>query len=199
MTSLKNLFAIILLILSICTSVEAADKPRVMFMDVGLHNYPISVDKLVSDYMVEALVDSNKFNVMDIESFKEKIHEHKIQNLGESNLSSARKIAEQSNIDYLIYGNFDRTYDDNFMIETKFEKQKFSWVKAVLIVRVMNVKTGEVVTVIKGDGVSDRSEIDSEDLKNIDNNKVPIGSVHNAIKKAAIDVVDKLIKDFPES
>ena len=200
MTALKNLLAVIFSIMLIyAPNVEAADKPRVMFMDVGLHNYLISVDKLVSDYMVEALVDSSKFNVMDIESFKEKIHEHKIQNLGESNLSSARKIAEQSNIDYLIYGNFDRTYDDNFMIEPKFEKQKFSSVQAILIVRVMNVKTGEVVTVIKGDGVSDRSEIDSEDLKNLDNNKVPISSVHNAIKKAAYDVVDKLIKDFPES
>ena len=108
MTALKNLLAVIFSIMLIyAPNVEAADKPRVMFMDVGLHNYPISVDKLVSDYMVEALVDSSKFNVMDIESFKEKIHEHKIQNLGESNLSSARKIAEQSNIDYLIYGNFD--------------------------------------------------------------------------------------------
>lgn len=200
MTALKNLLAATFLILIICApNVSAADKPKVMFMDVGLHEYPISVDKLVSDYIVEALVDSGKFNVMDIESFKEKIYAHKIQNLGESNLSAARKIAEQSNIDYLIYGNFDRHYDDNLMIQIKFEKQNFYAVQAVLIVRMMDVKTGEVVTVVKGDGISKRSELDAEDLKGMDKNTIPIISVHNAMKRAAFDVVDKLIKNFPES
>ena len=200
MTALKNLLAVVFSILLIyAPNVEAADKPKIMLMDVGLHGYPISVDKLVSDYMIECLVDSGKFTVMDIETFVEKIHAHKIQNLGESNLSSARKIAEQFNVDYLIYGNFDRTYDDNFMLEVKFEKQKFISVQAVLIVRMMNVKTGEVVTVVKGEGVSKRSELDTEDLKSLDSNKVPMISVHNAIKKAAFDVVDKLVKNFPES
>lgn len=200
MNALKNLLAVVFSILLIyAPNVEAADKPRIMFMDVGVHEYPISVDKLVSDYMVEALVESGKFTVMDIESFNEKIHAHKFQNLGESDLSSARKIAEQSNIDYLIYGNFDRTYDDNFMIEVKFEKQKFSSVQAVLIVRMMDVKTGEVITVVKGEGVSKRSDLDAEDLKSFDNNKIPMSSIHNAIKKAAFDIVDKLVKNFPES
>ncbi|MBQ7705195.1 MAG: hypothetical protein IJT73_07210 [Selenomonadaceae bacterium] len=198
MTALKNFLAIFFSILLIyAPNVEAADKPRVMFMDLGAPFHSIS-QQLASDYLVESLVNSGNFIVMDFESLKEKIRAQR-RDSDESNLSAARKIAEQSNIDFLIYGNFDRKYDDNLMLETKFEKQKFQSIQAVLIVRMMNVKTGEVVAVVKGEGISKRSELDAEDLKTLDNNKVPMYSVHNAIRKAAFDVVDKLIKDFPES
>ena len=198
MTVLKNFLAAVFSILLICApNVEAADKPRVMFMDLGTPSFSIS-QQLASDYLVESLVNSGNFIVMDFETLKETIHAQRL-NSEESYLSAARKISEQFNIDYLIYGNFDRADSDNFMLETKFEKQKFQSIQAVLIVRMMNVKTGEIVTVVKGEGVFKRSELDAEDLKTLDNNKVPMSSVHNAIRKAAFDAVDKLIKNFPES
>ncbi len=198
MMVLKNLLAVMFLTFLICApNVEAADKPRVMFMDLGTHSFSIS-QQLASDYLVESLVTGGNFIVTDFETLKETIHAQR-RNSEESYLSAARKIAEQFNIDYLIYGNFDRADNDNFMLETKFEKQKFQSIQAVLIVRMMNVKTGEIVAVVKGEGVSKRSELDAEDLKTLDNNKVPMNSVHNAIRKAAFDAVDKLIKNFPES
>lgn len=116
--------------------------------------------------------------------------------------SIAKEIAKILNVDYLIYGDINSVDGDRLIIEVVSNGGKFHSVKVSMIVRMMNVKTGDIVTAARGEGISKSSEIKVGKGKigfiTIGKNKIPQVSVHNATKKAAFSMVDNLIKNFSD-
>lgn len=191
MTALKKFLAATFLALLICATVEAADKPRVIVMDCRIfedsfrdNEYDGVIADIAKDFVIRVLINSRHFLVMENDSnwmIAEEYSEIKNSDLPDS----------AKEVDYFIYG-------DNF-IEVTRKDEKFQSAKCTTILYLWNAKTEQIVTAVKGEGVYKRSEFDADNLKGLDKNTILISSVHNAIKKAASDSVDKLIKKIFES
>ena len=214
MTALKNLLAVVFSILLIyAPNVEAADKPRVIVanLETSENSFEKDSDTLfleglgdhAEDYILEILVNSNQFTLLDFEHFwdlslMEALTESKEFEIKSTTpLGRAREIAAQANCDYLFYGDWNGIYGNSFAIEPSFKNGNFQSVKVTMILHVMKVKTGRIVAMVKGEGVSKRSEL--EHHENLGKNEFPLISLDTATYKAAYDVANKLIKKFSES
>lgn len=186
---------------------NAAGKLTVAVMDLGAFNGAYSSDlntenigAMASDYIIEALSETGKFTIIDKENVAKEIDAQKMKISGVIPPSIAKEIAKILNVDYLIYGDINSVDGDSLIIEVVSNGGKFHSVKVSMIVRMMNVKTGDIVTAARGEGVSKSSEIKVGKGKigfiTIGKNKIPQISVHNATKKAAFSMVDNLIKNL---
>lgn len=188
---------------------NAAEKPKVAVMDLGAYDGSYSnnlntdnVGAMASDYIIEALKENGKFSIISPEIITEEIAAQKLKISGLIPPSIAKEIAEILKVDYLIYGNINSVDSDSLTVEVVMNGGKFHSVKVCMIVRMVNVKTGDVVAVAKGEGVSKSSEIKVGKSKlgfiTIGKHKIPQISVHNAAKKAAYSMVDKLVASFSD-
>ena len=178
--------------------------PTVAVMDFGkLSNAAgeISTDNVglaVSEYIIEALVESGKFKVMAKDHIEEILAERGLDTVGIIPPSKAKQIGEILGVRYIIYGNVNEVNSDTFTLEIISNGADVHTVKALIIARMMDVETGEIVTAARGEGKSDSSKVKisapNVGYLTIGTAKVPQVSVHNAIKKAAYSMVDLLIK-----
>ena len=201
---LKSIFATILCFAIFANIAQAAEKPRVVVMDLGArHSSEISsenIGAMASDYLLEALWSTNRFAVMDWENAEEEIITSKLPTSGLIPPSAAREIAKLLNADYIIYGNISSVDSKDLVFEIAGNGGNFRSIKSALIVRMMDVKTGEILVVAKGKGASKSSEIRGG-AKNlayvtIGTKKVPSICVHNAIKKATFAAAEEIVAEF---
>lgn len=105
-------------------------------------------------------------------------------------------------MDYLVYGNVN----DVTLSETGASTAGIGLdvstvtVKAHIIVRVMDIETGQIISAAKGEGKSSGAFVRVKGspvaVLEIGRTKVTQDSVHNALQQAAFQTVDKLIKQL---
>ena len=188
---MKIFILICLVILLTFTPVEAAFIEKgasVAVMDLGVHKGTsdsdvnlLNAEKASSEYVIQRLVATNNFEVKD--------RLQKFDMLGLIDPDTAKKIGEILSIRYIVYGN---------VIDVSVAVGKagvvVNTVKAHIVIRIMDVDTGNILMAAKGEGQSASAFIgDSE--KNfffIGTTKVSQTAVHNALQKAAFQAVDIL-------
>ncbi len=196
--------------LIICNSAAAKfqEMPTVAVMNFGnLSNAAgdINTDNVgfaVSDYIVQALLESGKFRIMDIEHLSDILAENNLDITGIIPPSKAKKIGEILGVRYIIYGNVNDVNSDTLTLEVISNGADVHTVKAIIIARMMDVETGEIITAARGEGKSKSSKVKlsapNVAYLTIGTAKVSQVSVHNAINKAAYSMVDLLIKRLEE-
>lgn len=191
------------------TSAAIVETSNIAIMDLGTHEgaVPFEINvfnagKASSEYLIQRLFEVGKFNVMDRTLVEDKIRESSLNTTGLIDPDTAKKIGDILGVDYLVYGNVN----DVTLSETGGSTGGIGLdisritVKAHIIVRVMEVKTGKIIGATKGEGKSRGSFVrikgSSVAVLEIGRTKVTQDSVHNALQQAAFQTVDKLIKQL---
>ena len=99
---------------------------------------------------------------------------------------------------YIIYGNVNDVTLSDVGTQIGIGGVTICTVKSHIIVRMMNVETGEIISAAKGEGKSQSSFVKIQGgevaVIEVGRTKVTQDSVHNAIQKAAFQAVDILIE-----
>ena len=203
---LKKFFAMIFCMAVFVNIADAADseKPRVVVMDLGARQSSDidtkNIGSSASDLLLQALFDTGKFKIYDWEDAEDAINAANLPTSGIIPRSAAQKIAELLNADYLIYGNINSLNSKDLIFEIAGNGGNFRSVKATMIIRVMDVKTGEILIVARGEGVSKRSEIRGGKkgiaYVRLGDKEIPFICFNNAVLKATRGVADKIVADF---
>lgn len=179
------------------------ERPAVAVMDFGKHVGAATTDitldnteKTSSDYIIEALVESGRYDVVDKDLLAEKLAKEGLNITGLIDPDTAKRIGEILGVRYIIYGNLNDVTGSSTGLDIYYVGGNVHTVKAHIIARMMDVTTGDIVMAAKGEGKS-KSSIGKVGKENI--GFITIGtarisqvSVHNSIKKAAYAMVDKL-------
>lgn len=154
-----------------------------------------------SEYLINKLANSNCFVVVDKDAAFSKIKAHGHKTVGLIDPDTAKCIGETLNVKYLLYGNIagvtlSNTGTDIVSLGTGVSVNVCT-IKAHMVARLMDIATGDILFVIKGDGSSKSSFVKGKahrvNIVQVGTKKVTQDSVHNAIMKAAYNVVDKLL------
>ena len=187
-------------------SVEAAammERPTVAVMDFGRHVGAATqdivldnADKTSSDYIIEALVETGKYDVVDKDLLAEKLASNNLNTTGIIDPDTAKRIGEILGVRYIIYGNVNDVTGSSTGVQIYASGADVHTVKAHIIARMMDVTTGDIVMAAKGEGKSKSSlakvGTDSLGYITVGTARISQVSVHNSIKKAAYAMVDKL-------
>jgi len=206
MGKVLNIAFMMVMLLTPLWTLEAAelmDKPTVAVMDFGRHVGATTddivfenTDKTSSDYIIEALVESGKYDVVDKDLLAEKLMQENLNTKGIIDPDTARRIGEVLGVRYIIYGNVNDVTGSSTGVQIYDNGADVYTVKAHIIARMMDVTTGDIVMAAKGEGKSKSStaKVGTDRLGyiTIGTAKISQVSVHNSIKKAAYDMVDKL-------
>ena len=179
------------------------EKPTVAVMDFGRHVGASTTDiildnteKTSSDYIIEALVESGRYDVVDKDMLAEKLAEANLKTTGIIDPDTAQRIGEILGVRYIIYGNVNDVTGSSTGLQIYSVGADVNTVKAHIIARMMDVTTGDIVMAAKGEGKSKSSFVKAgkENIGYITVGTTQISqiSVHNSIKKAAYAMVDKL-------
>lgn len=209
---MKKFFATLILVVGMCSTVFAAqivETSSIAIMDLGTHEDAVpheinilNAGKASSEYLIQRMFQVGKFNIMDRTLVEEKINAANLNTTGLIDPDTAKKIGELLGADYLVYGNVNDVTLSETGASTVGIGLDFSTVtvKAHLIVRVMDIETGQIIGAAKGEGKSKGSfvRVKGGELATISigRTKVTQDSVHNALQQAAFATVDKLIKQF---
>lgn len=181
----------------------AYERPTVAVMDFGKHIGAASTDivldnteKTSSDYIIEALVENGRYDVVDKDLLAEKLAEQSLNTTGIIDPDTARRIGEILGVRYIIYGNLNDVTGSSTGVDIYYAGANVHTVKAHIIARMMDVNTGDIVMAAKGEGSSKSSIVKAGEAKvgyiTIGTAQISQISVHNSIKKAAYAMVDKL-------
>jgi curli biogenesis system outer membrane secretion channel CsgG len=206
MGKVLNIAFMMVMLLTPLWTLEAAelmDKPTVAVMDFGHHVGATTddivfenTDKTSSDYIIEALVESGKYDVVDKDLLAEKLMQENLNTKGIIDPDTARRIGEILGVRYIIYGNVNDVTGSSTGIQIYANGADVYTVKAHIIARMMDVTTGDIVMAAKGEGKSKSSlakvGTDSLGYITVGTARISQVSVHNSIKKAAYAMVDKL-------
>lgn len=206
----RKILLVIALNFVVCTSVAFAQengKPRVAVIDFGQLSGAMTgnintdnVGAMCWDYIVEALIDSGKFYLVGRELVAEKLAEKNLDGTGIISPSMIRSIGEILGVDYLIIGNVYGVGGDQTVIEIVSNGAKINSVKACIIARMVEVRTGKIVAMAEGRGESKSSlvKVGKKDFGfiTIGTKSIPQVSVHNSVKKAAFSLVEDFLKTY---
>ena len=206
MGKVLNIAFMMVMLLTPLWTLEAAelmDKPTVAVMDFGRHVGATTddivlenTDKTSSDYIIEALVESGKYDVVDKDLLAEKLMQENLNTKGIIDPDTARRIGEVLGVRYIIYGNVNDVTGSSTGVQIYANGADVYTVKAHIIARMMDVTTGDIVMAAKGEGKSKSSlakvGTDSLGYITVGTARISQVSVHNSIKKAAYAMVDKL-------
>lgn len=206
---MKKIFAIIfifaLMINSAVFAAKIEDNAQVAVMDFGTHPGAVTVDinifnagKTAHEYILKRLFETDKFDIVDRFLVEEKIRSENLNTSGLIDPDTALKLGKILGVKYIIYGNVnDVTLSD---VGTKIAVGGITicTVKSHIILRMMNVETGEIISAAKGEGKSKSSFVrvgsDNVAVIEVGSIKVTQDSVHNAIQQAAFQSIDILIE-----
>lgn len=208
---MKKIILFTLVFITFCLNVfaaEVAEQPIVAVMDFGTHKGALTSDiKLVHaekascDYIIDRLLESNHFIVMDKEMIARQLQNENLNTVGLIDSDTAKRIGELLHVRYLIYGNVNDVSlsDTGAKIDASIGGGvAVSTVKSHIIARMMDVTTGDIVMAAKGEGKSKSTfvKVKSQPVGTImiGTYKVTQDSVHNAIQKAAYATVDLLVE-----
>ena len=162
---------------------------------------------MVSDYMLEELLDSGRFNVMEREQLKGILDQYSFNMSGLVDPSTAVQIGKMTGVEYLVYGSITGLSTKNNEIglanmRTGGIGNQQNVVTANIAVRFIDLQTGRIVLAARGVGSSTSSSTEfvfrhRRGYYHRDSSVIHIGSdsvsqvqVHNALAKAVTDVVN---------
>ena len=204
---MKKFFSLI-----ICLSVtfvnifaSAEDKPLVAVMNFGQYDGAVTdalvidnVGAMSADYIIQALVESNYFQVVSTHDLQNSPELQDVKLSGIIPPSTARKIAAVLGIKYVLYGNVSGLSGSSTSLEVIGSGGSVHTVKAQVIARMMDVETGEIIAAVKGVGSSKSSivkvGVETAGYIKIGTTSVSQVSVHNAVKKASYSMVSMLLE-----
>ncbi|MBR0061764.1 MAG: hypothetical protein IJP68_09840 [Selenomonadaceae bacterium] len=166
----------------------------VAVMDLGVHQGTsepdvnlLNAEKSSSEYIIQRLMETKNFEVKDRTMILNVLE--KFNMLGLIDPDTAKKLGEILGIRYIIYGN---------VVDVSVAVGKagvvVNTIKAHMVIRIMDVETGNVLMAAKGEGKSASAFVgdSTEKFITIGTTKVSQTAVHNALQKAAIQAVDVL-------
>lgn len=191
----------------VCAGSPVANMP-IAVMDFATHQGATTADldlmnaeKTTCEYVTERLVDCGKVSVVDKDLVQQVIQELNLNVVGIVDPDTAKQLGELLHVKYIVYGNvMDVTASDT---GTGLGKNisaglTVSTVKSHVMARIMDVDTGDILTMAKGEGVSKSTYVKagSEPLGTISIGKSTVtqDSVHNALQKASYQAVDIMVK-----
>lgn len=162
--------------------------------------------RMVSDYMIEELLDSGRFNVMEREQLKGILDQYSINMSGLVDPSTAVQIGKLTGVDFLVYGSITGLSTKNSEMgisETRTGgiSNQQNVVTANIAVRFIDLKTGRIVLSSLGVGSSTSSNTEfvfrhRSGHYHRDGSVIRIGSdsvsqvqVHNALAKSVTNAV----------
>ena len=152
-----------------------------------------------SEYIILQLIKNGNLDVIDKDTAMSTIRAENLNTTGLIDPDTAKRIGKLLGVKHIIYGNVSNVSTSNNGVGV--DVSAFSLgvdvctVKAHLIARVMDVETGAIIMMLKGDGESKSSYTKagvSNVVLSIGTSKVTMDSVHNAIQKAGVQIADKL-------
>lgn len=152
-----------------------------------------------SEYIILQLLKNGKVDVIDKDTAMSTIRAEGINTTGVIDPDTALKLGKILGVRHIIYGNVANVSTSTTGVG--FDSLALGLgvdvctVKAHLIARVMDVETGEIVMMLKGDGESKSSytSVGSKGLVlKIGTSNVTMDSVHNSIQKAGMQIADKI-------
>ena len=184
---------------------SAEDKPLVAVMNFGQYDGAVTdalvidnVGAMSADYIIQALVESNYFQVVSTHDLQNSPELQDVKLSGIIPPSTARKIATVLGIKYVLYGNVSGLSGSSTSLEVIGSGGSVHTVKAQVIARMMDVETGEIVAAVKGVGSSKSSivkvGVETAGYIKIGTTSVSQVSVHNAVKKASYSMVSMLLE-----
>ncbi len=194
---MKKLLTIIIVSLMTFTIAEASlieKGSTVAVMDLGVHKGTSDPDVNLlraegasGEYVIQRLVETKNFEVKDRTLVLDTLAELKMTGLIDP--ETAKKIGEILGVKYIIYGNVV-----DVIVDVDKSLVTVNTVKAHLVIRIMEVETGNILMAAKGEGKSASAFVgDSEqNFIVIGTTKVSQTAVHNALQKAAFQAVDIL-------
>lgn len=193
------------------TEISASCAPKIpegaaiAVTDLGIHEGAATSDiailhvgEAASVYAIERFVDSGHFNVVECENAKEQLpDDEKLTGLIDPDV--ARQIGAMLGVSYLVYGNVnDVTVSSTGTNVIGTGGVAVGSTKAHVILRMMDVKTGDIVTAAKGEGSSKTSYVKAGNKSvgyiSIGTKKITQDSVHNAVQKAACQAADVMVE-----
>lgn len=187
---------------SMCNNALAA--PSVAVMDFGIYQGTAADTMTVEDgesasaYIIARLVETKKFDVVDKMVIEENIANEKISVSGIIDADSAKRIGELLGVQYIIYGNVIDVGLDSVGGSYSGIGLDNNTIVSHINLRIMDTSSGQILAVVKGQGESSAAYVKAKVTRNasikLGNVQVSMDAVHNAVKKAAFDAVDKLVK-----
>ena len=156
-----------------------------------------------SEYLILRFVDRNCFSVMDKDLVMHKMREEGLQTTGIIDPDTAKRIGAMLGVRYIVYGNVVNVSLSNVGTQVLASGVNVCTVKARIVARIMDVETGDILMVTRGEGASKSSytkiqlgmdPLLSASTVTIGTKKVTMDSVHNAIQKAAYHTVDQMVE-----
>lgn len=205
---MKKILLMLALILSISTQISpqissAAENPTVAVMDLGTHPGAVPIDinilnagRVASDYAVEKLIDEGNFIVMERSLIEDQLEEENLNYEGLIDPETARRIGEILGAKYIIYGNVNDVTLSDVGTQILASGVTVCTVGSHVILRMMDVETGAIVSMSKGEGKSKSSftQVGSPMYTiAVGTKTVTQDSVHNAIQKASYQATEILI------
>ena len=182
---------------------EAAETPIVAVMDLGTHPGAVPIDinilnagRVASDYTVEKLLDDNQFIVMERTIIDEQLEEENLKYEGIIDPDTAQRIGKMLGAKYLIYGNVNDVTLSDVGTQVLTSGVTVCTVGSHVILRMMDVETGAIVSMSKGEGKSKSSFTNVGSpmyMITVGTKTVTQDSVHNAIQKAAYQATEILV------
>lgn len=160
-----------------------------------------------SEYLISRFVEKQYFKVMDKDIVMGKLKSENLNTVGIIDPDTARKIGNILGVKYIVYGSVVNVSLSDVGTQILVSGVTVCTVKARIIARVMDVETGEILMVTRGEGKSKSSFTKIQlgvapvevPVIAIGTTKVTMDSVHNAIQKAAFDTVDKMCETVGKS
>ena len=172
-------------------------------MDFGVHKGTsnpdfdlLNAERATSEYVIQYLVDMYHFNIIDKDIFIDKLKAENLNITGLIDPDTAKRIGEILGVKYIIYGNVVNVSLNEEMKEDArvASNATIKTVTANIVLRIMDVETGSIIMASKGTGVSTSGFGNVLIFFRVGNVKVSQESVHNALKKAAFQAVDILVR-----
>ena len=203
---MKKIFSAVLLMIilsSACFAIERND--AVAVMDFGTHPGAVPIDinilnagAAAGEYVTARLIDSGKLDVVDRTLVDAALQAEGVKTVGLVDPDSARRIGEVLNVRYIIYGNVNDVTLSNVGATVLSSGVTVCTVQAHLIMRLMDVTTGDIIGASKGAGKSKSSfvRVSGGPLLTLEigRAKVTQDSVHNVIEQSAFQATDILLE-----
>ena len=201
MIAVKNFLATILLIISVftpCSAAKIAPGASVAVMDFGTHPGAVPIDinifnagQAVCEYLINFLLTSGKLAIIDRSMVEDKIKSEKLNVTGIIDPETAQKLGKILGVKYIIYGNVNDVTISEISGSIAGTNLSICTVASNLIVRLMEVETGDIIAVAKGGGQSKSGK--GTLVLQFGNVRISQDSVHNALKKAASVTAENLL------
>ena len=199
---MKKFLITILLALSVivpCSAAKIEQGATVAVMDFGTHPgaVPIDIDifnagQAVCEYLMNFLVATGKLTIVDRAMVEDKIKAENLNVTGIIDQETAQKLGKILGVKYIIYGNVNDVTISEVSGSIAGTNISICTVASNLILRLMDVETGDIIAVAKGGGKS-KSGKGTTLVLQVGNFKISQEGVHNALKNAASNTVENLL------